>query len=83
VIRSTERDKLQTFLKEKEVMTGVYYPLPLHLQPCFSHLGYKKGDFPVAEEAALTSLALPVFPELKREEKQYVVATVREFFKKA
>lgn len=82
VIRVERRDELQAFLKEKGVMTGVYYPVPLHLQDCFGYLGYKRGDLPVAEEAALTSLALPVFPELKKYEKDYIVRAVREFFKK-
>jgi len=80
VIRVQERDRLQDFLRQKGIMTGVYYPLPLHLQPCFASFGYKKGDFPIAEEASLTSLALPVYPELKKAEKDYIVASVREFF---
>ncbi len=74
------RDKLQNFLKEKGIQTGIYYPVPLHLQDCFKYLGYKKGSLPVAEEAALTSLALPVYPELKKAEKEYIVRSVREFF---
>jgi len=82
VIRVEERDKLQAFLKERGIQTGVYYPVPLHLQECFAYLGYKKGDLPVSEKAALTSLALPVFPELKKVEKDYVVACVNEFFRK-
>jgi dTDP-4-amino-4,6-dideoxygalactose transaminase len=80
VIRTENRDALREHLQKKGVATGIYYPLPLHLQPCFAFLGYKKGDFPVAEEASLTSLALPVFPELKTEQKEYVVASIREFF---
>jgi dTDP-4-amino-4,6-dideoxygalactose transaminase len=80
VIRVEERDKLQGFLKEKGIQTGIYYPVPLHLQECFAHFGYKKGDFPVSEKAALTSLALPVFPELKKAEKDYIVKSVKEFF---
>ena len=80
VIRVKERDKLQAFLKQKGVGTGIYYPVPLHLQECFGYLGYKKGSFPVSEEAALTSLALPIYPELKKVEKDYIVASVREFF---
>lgn len=80
VIRTAERDKLQSFLKERGIITGVYYPLPLHLQPCFDYLGYKKGDFPVAEESALTSLALPVYPELTKKEKAYIVKAMRDFF---
>jgi dTDP-4-amino-4,6-dideoxygalactose transaminase len=80
VIRVDERDKFQAFLKEKGIQTGIYYPVPLHLQECFAHFGYKTGDFPVAEKAALTSLALPVFPELKKIEKDYIVKSAREFF---
>jgi dTDP-4-amino-4,6-dideoxygalactose transaminase len=80
VMRVQERDRLQEFLKQKGIATGVYYPLPLHLQPCFAYLGYKKGDYPIAEEASITSLALPVYPELKKAEKEYIVASVREFF---
>lgn len=80
VIRVEKRDELQAFLKEKGIQTGIYYPVPLHLQQCFAHLGYEKGDFPVAERSALTSLALPVYPELKKVEKDYIVRSVREFF---
>lgn len=82
VIRIKERDRLQAFLKERGIGTGVYYPVPLHLQPCFAYLGYRKGDLAVAEEAALTSLALPIFPELKKAEKEHVVDSVRAFFGK-
>jgi dTDP-4-amino-4,6-dideoxygalactose transaminase len=80
VIRVEERDKLLGFLREKGIATGIYYPVPLHLQDCFHHIGYKKGSFPVSEKAASTSLALPAYPELTRAEKEYIVATVREFF---
>lgn len=80
VIRVEERDRLQAFLREKGIQTGIYYPVPLHLQECFSNFGYKKGDFPEAEKAARTSLALPVYPELKRIEKDYIVKSIREFF---
>jgi dTDP-4-amino-4,6-dideoxygalactose transaminase len=80
VIRVDKRDELQAFLREKGVQTGVYYPVPLHLQDCFSYLGYKAGACPVAEEAARTSLALPVYPELKKAEKDYILQSVKEFF---
>jgi len=82
VIRTARRDELQQFLKEKGIMTGIYYPLPLHLQPCFAYLGYREGDFPIAEQAAKTSLALPVYPELKKTERTYVAETIRSFFNK-
>ena len=82
VIRVKERDRFQAFLKERGIGNGVYYPVPLHLQPCFAYLDYKLGDLAVAEDAALTSLALPVFPELKKVEKEYVVDSIRAFFGK-
>lgn len=82
VVRVEERDRLQAFLKEKGIGTGIYYPIPLHLQPCFSYLGNKKGDFPLAEDAARTSLALPIFPELKKAEKEHIIGSVRAFFGK-
>jgi dTDP-4-amino-4,6-dideoxygalactose transaminase len=80
VIRVERRDKLQAFLKDKGIQAGIYYPVPLHLQECFARFGYKNGDFPEAEKASLTSLALPVYPELKKAEKDYIVKTVKEFF---
>jgi len=81
VIRVKERDRLQAFLKEKGIQTGIYYPVPLHLQACFGYLGYTNGSFPVSEGAALTSLALPVYPELKKAEKDYIVDSVKEFYR--
>ncbi|MBA4418043.1 MAG: transcriptional regulator [Syntrophus sp. (in: bacteria)] len=80
VFRLERRDELLNFLKEKGIATGIYYPVPLHLQDCFLHLGYKKGDLPVAEEAARTSLAIPAYPELTKAEKDYIVAAIKEFF---
>jgi dTDP-4-amino-4,6-dideoxygalactose transaminase len=64
-IRSPRRDEIQKRLKENAVSSVVYYPIPLHLQEAVSFLGYKKGDFPVAEEAAATVLSLPMYPELE------------------
>lgn len=81
VIRVRDRDKLQEHLNEKKVSTAVYYPLPLHLQKCFSYLGYKEGDFPVAEKAAREVLALPVYPELTTDQQDYVVSSINEFYK--
>jgi dTDP-4-amino-4,6-dideoxygalactose transaminase len=80
VIRLKDRDSLQNYLREKGIQTGVYYPVPLHLQECFSFLGYKKGSFPVAEKASLTSLALPAYPELTKAEKDHIVKSVCSFF---
>ncbi|MCX7857085.1 MAG: DegT/DnrJ/EryC1/StrS family aminotransferase [Deltaproteobacteria bacterium] len=81
VIRSEKRDELMEFLRKRGIQTGIYYPLPLHLQECFSYLGYKKGDFPCAEEASAKSLAIPVYPELKEKEREYIVKSIRKFFR--
>lgn len=78
-IKNGKRDSLQKFLKEKNIGTKVYYPLPLHLQECFSNLGYKIGDFPVSEEAANMVLSLPIFPELTLDEIDYVCNSIKEF----
>ncbi|MCF8068108.1 MAG: DegT/DnrJ/EryC1/StrS family aminotransferase [Desulfobacterales bacterium] len=74
------RDELRAFLSEAGVGNDVYYPVPLHLQACFSYLGYKEGDFPISEKAAKHTIALPIFPELINEEQEYVVEKVYEFF---
>jgi dTDP-4-amino-4,6-dideoxygalactose transaminase len=81
VARFPDRDRLRSFLREKGVGTEVYYPIPLHLQACFSDLGYRNGDFPNAEAAAGDSLALPVYPELTEEQQRYVVEQIREFYR--
>jgi len=76
-----DRDKLVEFLKEKGIGTSIYYPLPLHLQKCFTYLGYKKGDFPVSEKIAESILALPIFPELTEKEVEYVCDNIKKFYK--
>jgi len=75
-----ERDKLRSYLKENSIGTEVYYPLPLHLQECFSELGYKKGSFPVSEKAAAIVLSLPIYPELTPSQQDYIVEKINTFF---
>ncbi len=81
-IRVPRRDALKEHLKAKGIGHSVYYPLPLHLQPCFAYLGYKGGECPEAEKAAQEVVSLPVFPELTRAQLDEVVAAVRSFFGK-
>ncbi len=76
------RDKLQLFLNENGIGTGLHYPIPLHLQPCFKELGYKKGDFPVAEQLSESGISLPMYPELTDKQIEYVAEKIKEFFKK-
>jgi dTDP-4-amino-4,6-dideoxygalactose transaminase len=78
--RFVDRDRLQAHLKSRGIETEVYYPVPLHLQECFKELGYREGQFPSAEAAARESLALPIYPELKREQQEYVVDQMKEFY---
>ena len=79
VILVDDRDELQKFLYSKSIATGLHYPLPLHLQKAYAHLGYKKGDFPVTENIADHLLSLPMFPELTRDQIEYVVESIKEY----
>jgi dTDP-4-amino-4,6-dideoxygalactose transaminase len=79
-LRVARRDGLQSYLKERGIGTAIYYPLPLHLQPCFAYLGYKAGSCPEAERAAGEVLSLPIFPELTQGQLDEVIAAVRAFY---
>ncbi len=80
VVRARRRDELREFLKGRGIGTEVYYPLPLHLQDCFRHLGYGPADFPRSSAAAESVLALPVFPELTAEQRSWVVSSIAAFY---
>ena len=81
VIRVKERrDGLRGFLNDAGIGTEVYYPVPMHLQACFADLGYKNGDFPEAEHAALHTVALPIYPELSDDQMEYVVEKIKAFY---
>jgi len=79
-LRVQRRDALQAFLKERGIGSAIYYPLPLHLQPCFAYLGYKAGAFPESERAANEVLSLPIFPELTHAQLDEVIEGVRAFY---
>ena len=79
VIRTNRRDKLREFLTARRIGSEIYYPVPLHMQEALKGLGYAEGSFPEAERAAREVLALPIFPELREDEQQTVVAAVAEF----
>lgn len=80
VIVGQRRDELQAYLKAHGIGTEIYYPVPMHVQKCFSNLGYRAGDFPVSERLANESLALPVYPELPAEDIEYICRTLKGFY---
>jgi dTDP-4-amino-4,6-dideoxygalactose transaminase len=79
MIRTKYRDELAAFLKANGIGCEIYYPIPLHLQECFSEMGFKPGDYPHSERAAKETLALPIYPELTDKMISRVVDTIREF----
>ena len=82
VVEVPERDALRQYLTEQKIGTEIYYPVPFHKQECFADLGYKTGDFPVAEAAAARVLALPVYPELPAEHQTRVVETIAGYYRR-
>ena len=78
--RERTRSALQAHLKARGIGQSIYYPLSLHLQPCFAHLGYAKGSLPVSEAASEQVISLPVFPELSELQQQAVIDAVTEFY---
>jgi dTDP-4-amino-4,6-dideoxygalactose transaminase len=78
-IRHANRNELQKHLKVRGIETGIHYPIPLHLQPVYENLGYKRGDFPHAEKVANEILSLPIYPELTDAQVEMIVQAVKEF----
>lgn len=79
-LRVERRDELQAFLTQRGIGTAIYYPLPLHLQPCFAYLGYREGSCPEAERASREVLSLPIYPELTQSQLDEVASAVRAFY---
>ena len=79
-IRAAQRDKLRDYLTRKGIGTRVYYPLSLHLQEVYAHLGYKRGDFPLSEKASEEVISLPIYPELKKEQIELVAREIENFY---
>jgi len=75
-VGGNRRDAVRQALQEKGIGTEIYYPIPMHLQECFASLHHRQGEFPVSERAALSTLAVPVFPELAEDEIRYVASAL-------
>lgn len=82
VVRVKQREGLQKYLKEAGISTGVHYPIPLHLQPAYQYLGYRPGDFPVAEEASREILSLPMDAEISQDQIDYISQCVKKWLSK-
>jgi dTDP-4-amino-4,6-dideoxygalactose transaminase len=83
VVRLVDRDVVRDSLKQQQIGTEVYYPVPMHVQECFADLGYREGDFPESEKAARSTLALPIYPELMAAHKQRVVGAIAAYYQAA
>jgi len=81
IIRAQKRDELKKFLAENEIGNEIYYPVPFHMQECFANLNHKIGDFPESEKASNTSLAIPIYPELTKQQQEFVVQKIKEFIR--
>jgi dTDP-4-amino-4,6-dideoxygalactose transaminase len=82
ILQVDKRDSLVEYMKEHNIGCEIYYPVTFNNQECFKYLGYKRGDFPAAEKAADKTLAIPIYPELSAEQKDYILDTIADFFSK-
>lgn len=80
-IRTPKRDRLMAYLKENGISCGIHYPIPLHLQPAYKSLGFKQGSFPISETLAKEILSIPIYPELTKDQRAYIVDNITRFFK--
>ena len=80
IARVPQRERLQAYLNENDISTGLHYPVPVHLQKAYASKGYKKGDYPITEKVSAEILSLPMFPELTEEQIRYVVETIRKLY---
>ncbi|MFA5050682.1 MAG: DegT/DnrJ/EryC1/StrS family aminotransferase [Patescibacteria group bacterium] len=81
-IRAQKRDELQQYLIKNNIPSVIYYPVPLHLQPVFKHLGHKEGDLPETEKAGREVLSLPIYPELPEKNQNFIIEKIKEYYKK-
>ncbi len=79
-LKAEKRDELLQYLRSNEISCAVYYPLPLHLQECFSYLDHEEGDFPITEKLAKSVISIPVFSEITKEQQDFVIEKIREFY---
>ena len=80
VLKTNHRDKLQQYLKSKDIGTLIHYPIPPHLQKAYARLGFKKGDFPISEKLSETTLSIPLWPGMTRDNVMYVCDSIRSYF---